>query len=112
MPMPVAMAMTMAVSGSAIQIAPCRNGDPTAEPDEGDAGGGVHKMSEARGDRDPGKPDHGGDDQGRDDVPDAGLQRRPGGLAFRPAALPGNERDWNPMVGDDGVQYADDADGD
>ena len=43
---------------------------------------------------------------------DAGLKRRAGGFALRPAPLPSNQGDGNPMVGHDRVQDADHADRD
>jgi len=44
-------------------------------------------------------------------VPDAGLERCAGSLSLRPAPLSGEEGDWNPVIRDEGVQHADDADG-
>lgn len=41
---------------------------------------------------------------------DTGLKHRSGGFAFRPASLPRNEGDRNPMVGNNRVRDADHAD--
>jgi hypothetical protein len=61
--MPLAVSMTVIVSGSSMQLARGGNGDPAAEADQGHAGGGVDEMAEFSGDGDAGKPDHRGDNQ-------------------------------------------------
>ena len=105
----MAMPMIVHMSSCSMQVTPCCYGDPAAERDQGDAGGRVDEMTEARGYGDARDPNHRRNDQGREDVPNARLQRRARGLGFRPAALPGDERDWNPVVRDDRVQDANDA---
>src|SRR6516162_4720393 len=46
----VPMAMAVPMSAWRMQLAPGRIGDPTAEPDQGDAGGRVNELAEALGD--------------------------------------------------------------
>lgn len=69
----------------------------------------IHHVAEARGELDAGNPnDQRYDERGYD----VARPRRQGcacRLAARPAALPGNECDRNPMVGDGGMQHAHDG---
>ena len=108
------VAVTVAVlsipsSRSSTQVTPCGYGDPAAERDQGDARGSVDEMTEASGDRDACDPNDCRNDQGRDNVTNARLERRAGCLGFRPAPLPGKKGNWNPVIRDDGVQDANNA---
>jgi hypothetical protein len=102
--------VAVAVPASAMQLAPGPDRDPAAEQHEGDACHGVHHVAEARGELDPGKPDDQGDDKSGHDVT---CTRRQGGarrLAARPAALARDQGDRRPMIGDGGMQHADNGD--
>ena len=104
----VAVGMTMR---AAAHLAQSRNRHPSAECDQRDARSGLDEMAEARGDRDPGEPDDCGDQQRRKYMASSGQKSRARGLALRPAALPRDQRDRRPVIGDNGVQDADDANG-
>jgi len=69
----MAMFMTVPVSDSSMQVTPCGCRDLAAERDQGEARGGVEEMTEPSGDGDAGDPNDRRDDQGREDVSDAGL---------------------------------------
>ncbi len=107
MMMPATMMMTVGW----MQLAPSRHRDPAAEHDQGNAGGRVDNMAEALGDGDAGHPDGERDRQRGHHMPGPGLQCRPRGYGSRPAALPRDQRDRDPVVRHDRVQYADRGDG-
>jgi hypothetical protein len=104
----VAVGMTMR---AAAHLAQSRNRYPSAERDQRDARSGLDEMAEARRDRDPGEPDDRGNQQRRKYMAGSGQKSRARGLALRPAALPRDQRDRRPVIGDNGVQDADDANG-
>ena len=104
------MAMTMAVPAVRPQIAPRGDRKPATKRDECEARDRVDDVAKAFCESDPRQPEDYRDEQCRKDVPAPGQKRGPRRFRFRPAPLPCNQRDWHPVIWDDGVQHTDRAD--
>ena len=105
------MTMTVAMTAPSVQFTPSRNRDPRTEGHQRDARRRVDDMAEARRDGSTGEPNDQRNQQSREHVAEAGLERRARRLALRPASLTRNESDRHPVVRNDRVQDANGGDG-
>jgi hypothetical protein len=101
----------MTMPALAAQFPPCRDPDPTTERNKSDTGSRIDPVAEARGEGDTRSPDHQPEDESGDDMAGSSLQGGPRRFSFRSAALPGEKGDRHPMVGHDGMEHADDGNG-